>query len=142
MPSGGGAVEARLIAQRLARVPDELRKSMRPALRSAVQPIVADAKARASWSSRIPKSITSSVSFSQSKPGVTIRASARVAPHARPYEGITRSGTFRHPVFGNRDVWVTQSARPFLFPAIRAGRDRVIGTVEDAVADTLRRHGF
>lgn len=143
MPSGGGAVEARLIAQRLARVPNELRKSMRPALRKAAQPIVAQAKANASWSTRIPGSIRLATSFSASNPGVIIRASARIAPHARPYEGASGRGqSFRHPVFGNREKWVSQPKRPFLFPAVRAGARGVAGEIEHAIDDTLRRAGF
>lgn len=139
----GASAEARLLAQRLAKVPDELQKGLRPALRKGAEPIMAAAKANASWSSRIPGAIRLSTSFGQKNPGVTIRASARIAPHARPYEGAGgRGGTFRHPVYGDRDAWVTQATRPFLFPAVRAGRQGVIGELEHAVDDALARHGF
>lgn len=36
-------------------------------------------------------------------PGVRIRATSR-----RSIRRMNRTGTFRHPVFGRRDVWVTQ----------------------------------
>ena len=47
---------------------------------------------------------------------------------------------FRHPVYGK--VWVSQMARPFLFPAVQAHAedvDKAIGEVIDKVA---KAHGF
>jgi hypothetical protein len=41
--------------------------------------------------------------------------------------------TFRHPVFGNRDVWATQSMHPFLGPAVA----RKIDAAETAAVEAL-----
>lgn len=143
MADGSGAAQARLLAQRLRAVPEDLRREMGKALREATQPIVDQAKVNAGWSSRIPAAITAKASFSAAKPGVTIRVSTRLAPHARPYEGASgRGDTFRHPVFDNRDNWVSQATRPFLFPAVRAKRDGVVDDLNEAVDTTLARHGF
>jgi hypothetical protein len=82
-------------------------------------------------------------SFSQKRPGVSIVVSRARAPHARPYENLGLAGTVRHPVFGHRDRWVQQAARPSLFPAVRSTADaaleRELGHVVDQVA---RAHGF
>jgi hypothetical protein len=54
-----------------------------------------------------------------------VRVSASV-PHARPYEGISQQGStsyFRHPVFGNRENWVSQATRPYAWPAVLGRRD-------------------
>jgi cation diffusion facilitator CzcD-associated flavoprotein CzcO len=116
----------------------DVRKEIRPRIREAAQPMVAQAKANASWSTRIPGAIRMSIA----KRGVDIKVSRKKAPHARPYEGITRSGKFRHPVFGNRDRWVSQATRPFLDPAVRQHRDKVRRALVDLVDDAARRHGF
>ena len=132
----------RQLAKDLDGIPKELRKQLRPALKAAAEPIVADAKVRASWSARIPRAITLSVRLSQRDPGVSIRVRSKVAPHARPYEGITGNASFRHPVFGHRDRWVSQETRPYLASAAEAGMDGVLAASVDAVDQVAREQGF
>lgn len=140
MPLGGDEDIRRLIRD-LGKIPPSLRKSLRPAIRAAAQPIVSDARQRASWSTRIPGAIKVSQTFSGRRAGVRIVVSSRRAPHARAYEGIGGQRVFRHPVFGH-DVWVGQQTRPFLIPAVQAHA----GTVRTAIAETVdrvvREHGF
>lgn len=49
--------------------------------------------------------------------------------------------TFRHPLFGNRDVWVNQPMHPYLWPALRSKEDEVVLLIEEAlnvaIADAL-----
>lgn len=116
----------------------EVRKETRPAIRKAAEPMVAQARANASWSSRIPKAIR----LSNTRRGVTIRVNKATAPHARPYEGIRGGSTFRHPVHGNRDRWVSQATRPFLDPAVKQHRGKVRAALVKVVYDAARRHGF
>lgn len=116
----------------------QVRKEVRPAIRRAAEPMVAQARANASWSSRIPGAIR----LSTTKRGVDIRVNQKRAPHARPYEGIGGGGQFRHPVFGNRDRWVSQPTRPFLDPAVRQHRGKVREELIKVVDDAARRHGF
>lgn len=116
----------------------EIRRETRPAIRQAAEPMVAQARANASWSSRIPKAIK----LSNTRRGVTIRVNKAKAPHARPYEDITGGGQFRHPVFGNRARWVSQATRPFLDPAVKAHRGKVRAALVKVVDDAARRHGF
>jgi len=133
--------DVKLLDRQLARMPKEFHREARPRLRSAGQQILRDAAMRASsWSSRIPHSLSLVVSFSERRPGVRIRASLAVAPHARVYEGMV-DDSFRHPVFGG-DYWVDQSARPYLLPAVRMGQHYVIEAAVEAVNEAARRAGL
>ncbi|MGV9535012.1 HK97 gp10 family phage protein [Streptosporangium sandarakinum] len=126
----------------LRRVPAELRKELRPAIRAAAQQVLTEARSRASWSSRIPGAMRISVRFTGKAAGASVIVSAARAPHARPYEHLGSPGTFRHPAFGNRRVWVTQAARPYLFPAARSTRERAAREIDQAVERALRRTGW
>lgn len=130
----------RLIAD-FGQFPDDLRKELRPAMRRAAEPILRDAKRRASWSSRIPGAIRLVASFTKRSPGVRLRVDLKKAPHARAFEGLTSGATFRHRVYG-RDVWVTQRARPFFFPAVQAGSEAVMAEANAAVLAAARSAGF
>lgn len=123
-------------------IPKGLRKQLRPALKEATSPIVADAKRRAAWSTRIPAAIRSSPRLTQRKAQVRIVVDAKKAPHARAYENLGEPGTFRHPVFGNYENWVTQKARPFLFPAVFSHVDGVQAAIDRAVNTVATEHGF
>lgn len=128
------------LAKELGQVPAELRRHLRPQLRAGGQHIVSDMKARASYSSRIPGAISMTVSFAARGGGVRFRVNARRAPHARVLErgnDGSRSSSFRHPVYGDRDAWVSQPTRPFFFPAARAGREQLKRNITDAVKASL-----
>lgn len=71
---------------------------------------------------------------------VELRAAARAAPHARPYEGITGNAEFRHPVFGR--AWVPEGTRPYLKPAAEAAGDRILPAIGDAYEAAARECGF
>lgn len=131
----------RALQKDIGKFEPELRKALRPALKSAVEPIAADARGRASWSTRIPRAISVSVRFSRD-PGVLIRVRRAAAPHGRAYEGITGAVLFQHPVFGHRDRQVTEDTRPYLEPAVTAGADNVLGAAVEAVDQTARELGF
>lgn len=137
----------------------KLRRQLRKQLREAAEPIAADARRRASWSTRIPGAIKVVPGVARgSQVVVRFRVSAAQAPHARPYEGLSgRGGTsfFRHPVFGGRawrqtrhgvmvsaDPWVSQQTRPFIEPALRAGRDKALRAVDAAIQQSARDSGF
>ncbi len=132
----------RRLAADIGDVPSDLQRLLRLQLVKAAQPIAADARSRASWSTRIPRSIGIRTSFTGARPGLYIRARASIAPHARPFENLGDEGTFRHPVFGDRDRWVTQRARPFLFPAARAGAAGVEAAAGAAVDAALRANNL
>ena len=133
----------RLLARDLGRIPVELRQELRPGLKAAGEVVASEARINASWSTRIPAAIKVFALFGRLTGGVVVKVDRSKAPHARPLEGIaarrgalsrTHSGTFRHPVFGDRDVWVDQPTRPFLAPAAAAKR----GDVQDRVAEAVK----
>ncbi|MFI6732114.1 HK97 gp10 family phage protein [Nonomuraea sp. NPDC050451] len=131
----------RQLAKQLDGIPKDLRQKLRPALRAAAEPVVQDARGRASWSTRIPRAISMSVRFSRD-PGVLIRVRRSVAPHGRAYEGITGASDFVHPVFGHRDREVAESTRPYLEPAVRAAADNVLAKAAGVVDQVAREQGF
>lgn len=141
--SGSDFTALRQLVADLGKLEPATRKELRRGMLNAGQGALQDAKARASWSSRIPGAITMGARTSGTSVGVHLRVNAARAPHARPYEGIGgRGGSFRHPVFGDRDVWVSQVRRPFLVPAVQAARADVIREVQDAVNAAARAANF
>lgn len=121
-----------------------MRSELRRGFRAAGAKALSRAKSNASWSSRIPAAITVRPMTGSRSAGVFLRVNADRAPHARAYEGISRSsGTryFRHPVFG-RDAWVAESTRPFLTPAIDAARGDTQKAALDAIQAAARAGRF
>jgi hypothetical protein len=142
MPVTGGDAVRKLVVD-LGALPEELRKELRPEFLRAGRPLLEDARNRASWSTRIPAAMRLRMSRSRKNPGVALVVSSRLAPHARLYEfGADRRG-FRHPVYGNREVWVQQQTRPYIIPALRAGgRQRFVDAADRAVATAAARRGW
>lgn len=133
----GGLVE---LINDLGAIPPDVRRELPAAVRKASQPVVGAMKTNASWSTRIPGAIRMTPSFSAGA-GVTIRVNAGRAPHARPYEGLS-GDPFRHPVFGDRENWVAQAARPFFYRAVEQHGAEVAEAVANSVVEVARRHGF
>lgn len=126
----------------LGNIPKELRRQLRPGLRAAGLVVADDARRRASWSTRIPRAIRVSVTFSGRRPGVAVVVNNTKAPHGRPFEHGGRPGHFRHPTHGHRDRWVGQQARPFLYPALVAKGAEAAGQIADVVDRVTREAGF
>jgi hypothetical protein len=126
----------------LGAIPPDVRREMAPIVRKAAEPVLSQMKANASWSTRIPGAIRVTGGFGASVTGVTFRVDAKRAPHARPYEHDGAEGTFRHPVYGNRENWVSQAARPFFYRAVQQGAEQVTNAVADGVMEVAQRHGF
>jgi hypothetical protein len=125
----------------LGAIPPTVRKTMRPAVAEAGRRVLAQMKRDSSWSSRIPGAILMRAATGGTV-GVTFRVNSGRAPHARPYEHDGAPGTFRHPVFGNREVWVSQAARPFFYRAVQDNADAVVEALGDAIEQAAREHGF
>ena len=155
-----GSLQMAKLARDLYKMGPTGRRALSRRLRALGGPMLADARSRASWSTRIPAAISiRPVSNAASgRIGVALRVSSSQAPHARPYEGLGSGGSastayegwamfgggggiFRHPVFG-RNVWVTQGTRPFAWPAVAAkasqGREEILAAYEEAA----RAHGW
>lgn len=128
------------VGARLRRVVPEFYKETRVRLTAAASEIEASAKSRAAmFSTRIPESIFTRVQMG-AKASISVRASLKVAPHARVMEGFQRN-PFRHPVFGH-DVWVDQPAHPYLKPAASFEGERFVEDVKTILADAFARNGM
>lgn len=130
------------IARDLRRLEPETRRAVRPRLREAGRMVAMEAAFKASWSSRIPGTIKVVTSFQTNREGVTVRAGGPNAPHARPYEGLTTGSSFRHPVHGHYETWVTQATRPFLFPAAQSTEPSVTAFMREVLDDVTGQLGF
>lgn len=89
----------------------------------------------------IAAAIQTKISYSGSRQGVRIRVdAARLGNQARNLPERIDAGKWRHPVYGNRNVWVTQTGKPGWFtrtaernaPAVRA-------KIQDAMRRALAR---
>src|SRR5947209_9269435 len=94
--------------------------------------ITAEAKAKAAEHS---KSIAPTIRLAVVPGAALIRAGDEATPIAALYElGNAKSKrtaeTFRHPVWGNRDVWVAQPKHPFLAPALAVNRREITKQME------------
>jgi hypothetical protein len=132
--SGGGGLDTRdfaRFAKALRRNAPLIATDLRRDLRGAGEIVAAKARQNAEWSTRIPGTIK----VRTSRATVSVIAGGAKAPDAAPYEHKGRGGNFSHPVFGNQQVWVSEPARPFLKPALEAGRP----AAEKAAVDALDR---
>ncbi len=136
----GGRELGKLVSD-LRGLPDEIRKDLRPELRTAGTSAKDNVGRRASWSSRIPQAVSVKVLTNKKDPGIFLRVSAARAPHARPYEGMNGGASFRHPVFGT-NTWVTQATRPFLRLGAQESIEDVVSAADRAVISAARRAGF
>lgn len=108
-----------------------VRRSFDRRLKDIAKAAADDARARASWSRKIPPGITS---------GATNRG-----PYIR-YRGTAPTigrldelrSTWRHPLFGNREHWYSQRGRKFLQPAAEAKWDTVVREAETAIEEAKR----
>lgn len=136
--------EISLFVEEMRAAPKELQAGIRTAVKEASGALTDEVRDRAAWSDRIPNAVKTRVSFAQRGSGVTVSVDHKAAPHARPYEGLASGGNrgmFRHPVYGNREVWVGQSTRPFFRPAIEATREDFVDAMTAALLRTLPTKG-
>lgn len=116
---------------------------LRRGIKAAAKPMVDGVKSAASFSSRIPGAVRTKASFAAKGATVTITADPKAAPEAAPLNNGDRGGTFRHPVYGNTDNWVSQTAHPFFVTGARSGQpasERAMQGVMDAIARKLGFH--
>jgi len=114
-------------------------KLFRAAMKKGGEIIAADARSRISGTSQ---RIADSIRVMANNKGVQVKAGGAKAPHAAPFENMGKSGNFRHPVFGNREVWVSQEAHPYLLPALDGKLDQVIDTVLEYLDNLTGEAGF
>lgn len=119
-----------------------LKTEVRTGLRKAGNVVATAARANASWSKRIPKTVKVSVT----RRGVSVHAGGDGAPHAVVFEGRVDGGNRRHPVFAQGDrsgwTWAEQQAKPFMRPALNDNVDRVAEVVADSLEKAFTDNGW
>lgn len=142
MGLGSAREELHRLIEDLGKIPPDLRKELRPAIRKASQPVLDQMRRNASWSSRIPAATKISTSLSGSNAGVRIIVNSRQAPHARPYEHGGSPGNFRAPLFGDRERWYAHRARPFFYKALDQRGDDVSQAILRTIDEICSKHNL
>jgi len=137
-----GGEEIRAFVRRFDRFPPNLRSELRRELRSIGNKALFSVRARAAWSTRIPRATRLKISISKTSPGIAIEVDRHKAPHARPYEHNDRDGTFRAPFFGDRARWYSHPARPFLVRGARPWFETTDREVMRVVDEAAHKAGF
>lgn len=141
---GAGGIDMRQyrdFMRDLKKVNPKLRKELQKQLRAAGEEVAVDARALAVVHSRkIPPTVkvrTSGVSVAVVAGGKADTAIAGLFELGnagnRKSAAASRSGRFRHPVFGDRSTWVDQPMHPYLAPAAKRMRKRVRQMALDAI---------
>lgn len=136
--SGGIGIDTtdfRVVAKALRLAGGQTAKNLRRGLRAAGEIVATEARAISSANSKkIPPTIKVRVTSTT----VSVVAGGNGVPEAGLFEmgnaGRSASGTFRHPVFGDKEVWVDQPMHPFLKPAA-ANKENELETAVVAVLD-------
>ena len=121
---GTDARDFRAVAKALRMAAPQAARELKKDLRAAGMIVANRAKEiAAEHSQKIPPTIKVRVASTT----VAVVAGGKDAPQAGLFElgntggsksaAASRRGEFRHPVFGNREVWVKQEMHPFLTPA-------------------------
>lgn len=137
-PLSSASAEVVKLARDLHKMGPATRRELRSTFDRVASPLLADARRRAGWSSRIPGAISVRpiTDMGRGRVGVELRVDTDAAPHARPFEDLSAQGNagyFRHPVFGNLDAWVYQTPRPYIGPAV----DAHLNDAQDAIGKAL-----
>lgn len=114
-----------------------------PDLQSAVRalPDVSPAAAEPSLREAVASQVTVGARLSGRSTGVKVTVGTKKDPRGFRFAGrkLNRRGGWKHPVFGNREAWVTQTGREWFEPTILRRRDEVTRAVMDAVEAMARR---
>jgi hypothetical protein len=155
------SISVRASGQDLAEVSRKLRKAgdkeaarqFRTELRAAAAPLVPAVRASiaaipvkgTSGSTGLRKSLQKAVTLRVRTSGKNAQVSVLMSTAKMPsghkalpamMEGTKR---WRHPVFGNEDVWVSQDAHPYFFKVVRAGGPAAKAAVNRAVGNITRK---
>lgn len=123
----------------------ELRKELNSGIRRATKPLVA--KTRAEARRRLPKSGGLAERVAKAPQRVSVRTGATTAgvrlvvpKKGGSAAGGANRGVVRHPVFGNRDVWVEQRVTPGWFDdPIKAAAPSIRRDIERAMEDVAKQ---
>jgi hypothetical protein len=150
--------ELRELALRLKRSGDpvRMRKQLLKGLKDGVKPAVSQARSAAltlpssgkystGFRRKLARSITTQVRTSGKDAGVRVRVSKARMGRQASLVTATNKGRWRHPVFGDRNVWVTQHSRAGWFdqanrysgPPVRRALKKVLDDMEKELGQHL-----
>lgn len=136
----------REVAFALGEIPAEIKKVLKPAVLDAGEIVAAQMRQNASFSPWIAANVNVSASFGVRTAGARITVPERGFPHAgevRTFEGNGVSPTpFRHPVYGNRNAWVSAMTHPFAGPAVEEKHDEATAVIAAAVETVIESTGL
>ncbi len=128
----------RQVSANLKKLDKAVNANFKKASRASVAGVVAEARgiAASHGFQRVPGAIVPTVT--PTYVGIRVKAKSSVAGvlHERS------RGKWRHPVFGNRAVWVDQNAQPSVKPAADRNRVKVVADVKVAMRAAAAEAGF
>lgn len=132
-----------------------LNRNMKKQIKAAAEPVAEAARAaarrlpdrsaaRRREGGSIRQEMARAVVVRQTAKGVRIFVdSKRMPADARMMAHAFEKGTVRHPVFGNRQVWVSQSTGgPWFMPAVRNRHPEFVRAVSQIIDDVKRETGL
>jgi len=121
----------RKMALKLRTIAPELYRQMRTSMRETGELVAVEARAHAS------PAVSKTIRVYPTATSVSVKAGVgERAPHkgeAKAKENAGKGGTFRHPVYGNHDVWADQPANPVLHKALEAKAEEVALKMSEGV---------
>lgn len=120
------------------------RTAARRAARKAVRPVIDDLRAAirstpgAAPDGDLRSSIAGAITVSVTGSGVRIKVNGARLGKRRALPGKIDEGQWRHPVFGNRNAWVSQRGQPWFGVTFDRHRTQIRRAVLDAVTDAVR----
>lgn len=139
---GGDFTDFARFTRALRKAKPEVAKLLRMRLRTAGKLVADDAKVRASEHSQ---SIPPSIKIRTSGMMVAVIAGGEGVPLAGLYELGNKPNrrndptSFRHPLFGNKNIWYSQQAYPFLAAAVRDHIEQVEFEASLALAEAIQK---
>ena len=93
------------------------------------------------FSRDIPAKVKTKASFAARSAGVSIIVDDPTG-EAGALNNRDRAGMFRHPVYGNRDNWVSQAAHPFFTTAANPAALAAVDEIKQVMDDVAHELGF
>jgi hypothetical protein len=135
---GVDTTEFAAFARALRKAEPKLAAGVRVKLREAGDIVARDARDNVDGASA---KVADSIRVRVSAATVSVVAGGSGVPMAGLLElgnaGDVGAGKFRHPVFGNTDVWVDQPMHPYLGPAMETGSEAAAQAAIDALDEAI-----
>jgi hypothetical protein len=120
----------------------KLARALRKKLRKAGEETVTDMKGvvgSGDLRGGISGGIRTAVATGKSRQGVSIESTGnKLGPQRKGMHRAWNKGSFRHPVYGNKNKWVHQSGNRFFGGTIRKHEDDMREAVLDALDEALK----